>query len=151
MDETTTAFVKLADAARRAVSLLNSLIDVWQNVPSDVCELRDDIDRLSSLLESVRHIVTTTGQRVFLTSHSYAVKAFSRDVASALSCLETIGLLVSSLPRENDLGLGSCKPTTLPPLWKSAWLRRRQEIAQVKANIRESSQNILSGLLTLNV
>ncbi|CAN8103749.1 unnamed protein product [Discula destructiva] len=150
MDETTANFVSLADAAGRALSLLHRFIDDWQNIPSDVCELRDDIDRLSSLLESVRRTVVK-GQPVFQTSHPDALAALSRDVTSARTCLDAVRLLITSFPGQSKSGLGGPKLNSLPPLWKSAWLRRRHEIAQVKTSIRESSENILSRLLLLNV
>lgn len=144
MEEATANLIDLADAAGRVLSLLHRFTDDWHHVPNDICELRDDIDRLSSLLENVRHAIIA-GEPAFRKRPSDTVAALIQDVATARRCLDAVRLLVTSFAGQ------SSRLKALSPLWKSAWARRRQEIAQVRARLRESNQDILSRLLMLNV
>lgn len=121
--------VGAADASARTLSGLHVLIISWAGAPEQVHHLRDDVERFSSLLESVR----TGGER------RPDDPVLIREVALARRALESVETVLEDLGVVSDVRR------------RHRWVLRREVVARSQRGLQMSCHHMLSRLVMLNL
>lgn len=141
-------FSRTAETSSRTLSQLHALASSWDNAPEQLHHLRDDVDRLSILLESIRQNEQTVRLVTGLDDPTLA-----REVTLARRSLENTQTILAELSPEDTSGQGSsvepARPS--PARRRHRWLLRREDIARTQRSLQLSCQHILSRLVTLNL
>lgn len=147
--DTAADIARAVDVSTRAISHLHVLITAWRSAPDQLHYLRDDIDRLSSLLETIRQN-KKTAQQVTNPSDAYLI----REVALARRSLESVQAILHELALEEGTDRSSSfvtESSSSDAKRRHRWILRRDDIARSQRSLQLSSQYILSRLVTLNL
>lgn len=141
-------FSRAAEISSTTLSRLHALASSWDNAPEQFHHLRDDVDRLSIILESIRQ----NEQTVRLVTGSDD-PTLLREVTLARRSLENTQTILAELSPENTKGQGSSLETTSPSQARrrSRWLLRREDLARTQRSLQLCTQHILSRLVMLNL
>lgn len=141
----------IADVSRRVLSHLYQLTNNWRQAPDQLHQLKNDISRLSNLLETVRQ----AGQLHTQLGHSAAAQALNQDVVLARYSLDSIQTTLQDIEGQDDSGLLPV-PSGIAVLNADAprrlrWMSRKEEISFAQSSLRMSCQQILCRLVILNM
>lgn len=136
-----------AEASARTTSHLHSLITSWRSAPEQLHHLRDDIERLANLLDTVQHSQVTAR---LLADPSDA--CLIREIALARRALESVEeILADFLSGEDvihDTSVTVEQSRDSNAKRRHRWIVRREEIARSQRGLQLSCQHILSILVT---
>lgn len=135
-----------SEASALTISHLHALITSWRSAPEQLHHLRDDIERLANLLDTVHH-----GQVTVQLLADPSDESLIREIALARRALENVeGVLAEFLSADEDDSASSTveQSRALDAKRRHRWIVRREEIARSQRSLQLSCQHIVSILVT---
>lgn len=134
----------------RTLSQLVSLLNWWRNAPEQLYKLRDEVDRLCSLLNCIQR-----EQEMPLTAADSSQRSFLKSIAHArLSMQKLRSLLTKDFDVENGSEARSAdgfRHTDANLYCRERWRLRQDDFASIQRSIQSALQRILSRAVALNL
>lgn len=144
--DTASAILSTSGEAFKTLSQLNQLTSHSANAAEQLHTLRDVVERVFELFQSLEHHTQTV--RVGSDSSDLLL---GQEVDIARKCLQNLQALLLKLPPDNGKGPAMGVALSSGDKFKRVWILLRDNISRVQRDLQLSYDHILARLTILNV